>query len=205
MVEDITSLSKPNLDIYVPHLFLPKTIPETIDSISQDLSGLRTAIEYSMRYDTAEEFVAREIDQRILTILDKADIFQNYPGYISALGLSIRVFLHLSSDRFPISSADLVVLASDLKAILSEPDTRLCTSFELTAWQLFIGSVATTAYSPVGSWFRITLWKVSRAFVLSDWPRVLDFLDKAFMPHSRLLAGFKKVWTEAMENQAYAI
>lgn len=203
MVEDTTSLSKPNLKIYIPHLFLPKTIPETIDSISHDLSGLRTAIEYSMRYDTTEEFVIKEIDQRILKILDKADTFRNYPGYLFALAISIRIFLYLSSDRFHISYADLGVLASDLKAILSEPDTRLCTSFELTTWQLFIGSVATTADSPAGTWFRITLWKVSRAFVLNDWSRMMDFLKKAFLPHSRLLADFKKVWIEAMDNKGF--
>jgi hypothetical protein len=202
-MEDTTTLPKPNMNI--PNMFMPKTVPETMDSISQDLSRLRTAIEYSMRYDTAEEFVAREIDQRILTILNNADILLGYPAYISALGLCIRIFLHLSSDRFPISPADLSVLASELKAILSEPDTRLCTSFELTAWQILTGSVATTADSPTGSWFRITLWKVSRAFVLSDWSRVLAYLNKDFIPHSRLLAEFKAVWTEAMENQVFHI
>ncbi|QKX61890.1 uncharacterized protein TRUGW13939_09046 [Talaromyces rugulosus] len=201
--EDIAILPKPSMNI--SHLFLPKTVPETIDSISQDLSSLRTAIEYSMRYDTAEEFVAREIDQRILEILNNADILRSYPAYISSLGLCIRIFLHLSSDRFPISAADLSVLTSELKAILGESDTRLCTSFELTAWQILTASVATTADSPAGRWFRITLWKVSRAFVLSDWSRVLAYLDKAFIPHTRLLAEFKAVWTEVMENPVFHI
>lgn len=196
MVEDMTSLSKLNLNI--PNLFLPKSITETIDLISYDLSCLRTAIEYSMRYDTTEGFLTREIDERILLVLDKATTFHAHPGYVSAMGLSIRIFLHLSSDRFPISATDLGVLASDLKAVLSEPDTRLCTTFELTMWQLFVGSVATAADPSAGSWFRETLWKVSRAFLLSDWTRVLGFLDRAFMPDSRLLTAFEEVWKEVM-------
>jgi hypothetical protein len=158
-----------------------------------------------MRYDTPEEFVAMEVDQRILTILDKTDILRGQPGYTYSLGLSIRIFLHLSSDRFPILPADLSALASEVKDTLSEPDVRLCTSFELTAWQLLIGSVATTADSPTGSWFRVTLWKISRAFVFNEWAGVLAILEKAFMPHSRLLACFEAVWAEVMENQTFHI
>lgn len=199
IVEETTTISKPNMNI--PLLFLP----ETIHSISHDISDLCTAIEYSMKYDTAEEFVAKEIDERILIILNKAEVLKEQPGYTYALGLSIRIFLHLSSDRFPISPANLSVLTSELKAILSEPDIRLCTSYELTAWQLLTGSVATTADSPTGNWFRITLWRVSRAYAFIDWTGILTILSKSFMPHSQLLTNFKTVWTEVTENKAFHI
>jgi hypothetical protein len=126
--------------------------------------------------------------------------------YTDALAQAIRIFLHLSYDRVStILPATLTILASDLKDILSEPDTRLCSSFEFTVWQLFVGSVATTADSETGVWFRTTLWRLARAFVLREWSRVLAILKRAFMPPSQLLGSFRSVWRELLENQSFHV
>jgi hypothetical protein len=125
--------------------------------------------------------------------------------YTDALAQAIHIFLHLSCDRLPITPAGLNTLASDLKDILSEPDTRLCSSFEFTIWQLFVGSVATTADSETGVWFRTTLWRLTRAFVLREWERLLAILGRAFVLPYQLLGSFKSVWMEVMENQSFHV
>lgn len=186
--------------------FLPDPIPKTLEAISQDLEDLRTAIEHSRRYDLTNHFLGEEIDRRILSIQNKTDMLQGKLRYTDALAMAIRIFIYLSCDRFAsISSADLTTLASDLKGILSEPDTRLCSSFEFTVWQLFVGSVATTADSETGIWFRTTLWRLARAFVLREWSGLLTILSRAFMPAPQLLGSFRSVWAEVMENQNFHI
>ncbi|KAL3706684.1 hypothetical protein TMatcc_007697 [Talaromyces marneffei ATCC 18224] len=187
------------------HSFFPDSISRTLDAISKDIANLRTAIEYSRRYELADHFLIKEIDERILTIQNKSDTLRGKLQYIDALAQSIRIFLHLSCDRLPILPANLTTLTSGLKNILSEPDTRLCSSFEFTIWQLFVGSVASTADSDTGIWFRTTLWRLARAFVLREWSRVLSILGRAFMPPYQLLADFKSVWIEVMENQSFHV
>lgn len=188
------------------HSFFPDSISKTLEAISQDLNDMHTAIEYSKRYNLADPFVVKEIDHRILSIRNKADMLQGKLRYTDALAQAIRIFLYLSCDRLAITSpADLTMLASDLKNILSEPDTRLCSSFEFTVWQLFVGSVATTADSETGAWFRTTLWRLARAFVLREWSGFLVILERAFMPPSQLLGSFRLVWEEVLENQSFHV
>jgi hypothetical protein len=188
------------------HSFLPDPIFKTLEGISQDLNELPTAIEYSRRYDLANNFLVQEIDQRILSIQNKTDMLQGKLRYTDALAMAIRIFLYLSGNRLAsILPTNLTALASDLKDILSEPDCRLCSSFEFTIWQLFVGSVATTMDSETGIWFRTTLWRLARAYVLREWSRVLAILGRAFMPPSQLLGSFRSVWVEVLENQSFHV
>lgn len=185
------------------HSFFPDSISKTLEAISQDINELRTAIEYSRGYSLTDPFVFEEIDHRILSIRKKADTLRGRLRYTDALAQAIRIFLYLSCDRFSVTSpADLIMLASDLKDILSEPDIRLCSSFELTVWQLFVGGVATTADSETGVWFRITLWRLARAFILREWSGLLVILRRAFMP---LLESFNSIWREVLENRSFHV
>lgn len=162
---------------------------------------MQTAIENSRRNNLADPSVVKEIDHRIMSVRNKADMLQGKLRYTDGLVQAIRIFLYLSCDRLAVTSpADLTMLASDLKDILSKPDTRLCSSFEFTLWQLFVGSMATTADSETGVWFRTTFWRMARTLVLREWSGVLVTLGRASMP---LLGGFRLVWEEVMENQSF--
>lgn len=63
----------------------PDSISKTLETISQDLKDLRTAIEYSRRYNQANHFLVEEIDQRILSIQNKTDMLQGTLRYTDAL------------------------------------------------------------------------------------------------------------------------
>ncbi|KAF5015438.1 hypothetical protein F66182_13237, partial [Fusarium sp. NRRL 66182] len=116
-----------------------------------------------------------------MSVRNKADMLQGKLRYTDGLVQAIRIFLYLSCDRLAVTSpADLTMLASDLKDILSKPDTRLCSSFEFTLWQLFVGSMATTADSETGVWFRTTFWRMARTLGFEGVEWGIGYFGKSF-------------------------
>ncbi|KAH8886249.1 hypothetical protein GQ53DRAFT_728038 [Thozetella sp. PMI_491] len=181
------------------HLFLPDSALHIIDTISKDLAGLRTVLEFSLSHSTTDEFLIKDINQRVLMVKERADMLRGQLRYTDALVLALHMFLHLSCDHHSTPPAQLGAMANDLKDALSEPDTRLCTSIEFTAWQLMVGCVATTELQ-ARNWFKITLWRLSKAMRLNEWSQVENILDKTFMPYSKLLGRFATAWEEAVET-----
>ncbi|KAF7559276.1 hypothetical protein G7046_g4879 [Stylonectria norvegica] len=169
-------------------------ILDDISKITEGVSKLRHAIDLSNTYAMGTEFLDLEIEIPVARLRDELQAMRtNVAPSVRALALALNIFLHLS---WPSSSEpDLGMLATELMTALERREARLCSSITLTIWQYFTGGVAAID-GHTKAWFLARLREAFLISGLSRWQEVLMILEKAFMPHARLLMQFRLLWEE---------
>jgi hypothetical protein len=167
-----------------------------IVDISQQIAKLRYSLDLIYNYPTDSSFIVQEIDKPVTSILHTLETLPETEevSYLSLLARAIRIFICLlwpPSAKTPPSD-----LANELRHALGEPKMRLCSSINLTVWQMFVGAVAADSNSETRMWYLDTLKKIFVPMRVFDWQAVIAVLEKGFMPPVSLLDEFRHVWEE---------
>lgn len=177
---------------------LPETDIETLsnlDCISRSINALRQVLELFHNQKLPADLLCCEIDKQVALIGAQVSALFGINAYVNALSTSLLIFLHISWPRVPLFNASPEKMAEEMAEMLKQPDIRLCTSLDLTAWQLMVGGISASD-STVRQWFGSVLKRMNIAMRVTKWDDILFVLNKTFMPDSRLLYRFKLFWEE---------
>lgn len=170
-------------------------------AVTDEMAGLRQALNLYHAYDMGPNFVAGEIEARISRLQDVArQLSTDQRPFLRALGHAVKVFLPLS---WPCESVDVDVatLAVDLRRSLESSHRRLCSSVDLTSWQFLVGALGSEAGSGHQKWFLLRLRKLLSSSPFRTWENVLSMWQNAFMPDDRVLEQFKRLWEECIQGK----
>lgn len=151
--------------------------------------------ELSYKYDMGPGFLSEQIDEPFSELEAQVYALRGDRAYINAFSISMTIFLHLSWARSPLSPVALGDMSEQLKVIVEQRGMALCTSFELTAWQLAVGAIAASEYA-TRKWLISLLGRYLELLKVRRWDDMFGLLQKTFMPDCRLLSRFKAFWEE---------